>query len=41
MQSFGPLRGGNQATNGALSHVTPVTVCVRVADNAAMTLLMP
>lgn len=23
---------GNQATNGALSHVTPVTVCVRVAD---------
>lgn len=41
MLSFGPLRVGIQATNGALSHVSHVTVYVRVADNAAVTRLMP
>lgn len=41
MLSFEPLKsGGIQATNGTLSHVSPVTVYVRVADNAAVTRLM-
>lgn len=38
--SFETLRGEIQATDSALSHETPVTVCVRIADNAAVTRMM-